>query len=83
MDFSFTDEQTLLEESVARFIQNDYGFDDRQKLVKSELGYSADNWSTFAELGWLGVPFAEADGGFGGGAVESILMNLRHIMNLQ
>ena len=74
MDFSFTEEQTLLEESVARFIQNDYGFDDRQKLVKSELGYSADNWSTFAELGWLGVPFAEADGGFGGGAVESILM---------
>ncbi len=74
MDFSFTEEQTLLEESVARFIQNDYAFDDRQKLVKSELGFSADNWSTFAELGWLGVCFAEADGGFGGGAVEAMLM---------
>ena len=74
MDFSFTDEQTLLEESVARFIQNDYAFDDRQKLVKSETGFSTDHWSTFAELGWLGVPFTEADGGFGGGAVESMLM---------
>ena len=74
MDFSFTEEQTLLEESVSRFIQNDYDFDSRQKLVKSEIGYSADNWSTFAELGWLGVPFEEADGGFGGGAVESMLM---------
>lgn len=74
MDFSFTEEQTLLEESVARFIQNDYGFDARQKLVRSENGFSTDNWATFAELGWLGVTFAEADGGFGGGAVESMLM---------
>ncbi len=75
MDFSFTDEQTLLEESVARFIQNDYAFEDRQKLVKDENGFSAENWKTFAELGWLGVAFAEADGGFGGGAVESMLMH--------
>lgn len=74
MDFSFNEEQTLLEESVARFIQNDYAFDDRQKLVKSEGGFSAENWKTFAELGWLGVPFSETDGGFGGGAVESMLM---------
>ncbi len=74
MDFSLTEEQTLLEESVARFMQNDYSFDDRQKLVRSEDGYSKDNWQTFAELGWLGVPFAEADGGFGGGAVETMLM---------
>ena len=74
MNFSFTDEQTLLEGSVARYMPNDYDFDSRQKLVKSETGYSAENWSTFAELGWLDVPFAEADGGFGGGAVESMLM---------
>ena len=74
MDFSFTEEQTLLEESVARFFQNDYDFESRRQLTKSELGYSADNWKTFAELGWLGVPFSEADGGFGGGAVESMLM---------
>lgn len=74
MDFSFTDEQTLLEESVARFIQNDYGFETRQQVVKGELGYNADHWSTFAELGWLGVPFTEEEGGFGGGAVETMLM---------
>ncbi len=74
MDFSFSDEQTLLEDSVARYMQNDYSFADRQKLVKSETGFSAKNWSTFAELGWLGVAFAEADGGFGGGAIESMLM---------
>ena len=74
MDFSFTEEQTLLEESVAKYFQNDYDFESRQQLVKSEDGFSKDNWSTFAELGWLGVPFAEEDGGFGGGAIESMLM---------
>ena len=74
MDFSFNEEQTLLSESVERFIQNDYDFDARQKLVKSELGFSQENWSTFAELGWLAVCFSEEDGGFGGGAVESMLM---------
>ena len=74
MDFSFSDEQALLQESVSRFITNDYGFDARQKNSRSELGYSLENWKTFAELGWLGVPFAESAGGFGGGAVELMLM---------
>jgi pimeloyl-CoA dehydrogenase small subunit len=74
MDFSFSEEQTLLQDSIARFIQNEYPFDKRQKLIRDELGYSSANWQTFAELGWLGVPFPEADGGFGGGAVESMIM---------
>ena len=75
MDFSFTEEQTLLQESVSRFMQNDYGFEARQKNASSEQGFSAENWQTFAELGWLGVPFSEADGGFGGGAIETALMS--------
>ncbi len=74
MDFSFTDEQNLLKDSVERFVQNDYGFEDRQKIVRTEQGYSADNWNTFAELGWLGVPFSEEDGGFGGQAVDMMLI---------
>tara|TARA_B000000532_G_C18854689_1_gene401129 strand:+ start:91 stop:1221 length:1131 start_codon:yes stop_codon:yes gene_type:complete len=74
MDFSFSDEQTLLQESVSRFITNDYGFESRQKHSRSDAGYSLENWRTFAELGWLGVPFSENYGGFGGGAVETMLM---------
>lgn len=74
MDFSLTEEQTLLEDSVAKYMQSDYSFQERQKLSKSELGYSAENWSTFAELGWLAVGFSEEDGGFGGGAIETMLM---------
>ena len=75
MDFSFTEEQTLLQESVSRFMQNDYSFDARQKNWQSEEGFSTANWQTFAELGWLGVTFSEADGGFGGGAIETIVMS--------
>ena len=74
MDFSFSDEQTLLQESVSRFITKDYGFESRQKHSRSDAGYSPENWQTFAELGWLGVPFSENHGGFGGGAVETMLM---------
>ena len=72
MDFSFSSEQTLLQDSVERFIQNDYGFDQRQKLTGSELGFSKEHWSHFAELGWLGLPFAEEDGGFGGSAIDTM-----------
>jgi alkylation response protein AidB-like acyl-CoA dehydrogenase len=74
VDFSFSDEQSLLKDSVERFIQNDYAFDARQKLVKTEQGFSPKNWKTYAELGWLGIPFAEADGGFGGGPIETMLI---------
>ena len=75
MDFSFSEEQTLLQESIERFIRNDYSFEARQRVVKQEAGYDPGNWRTFAELGWLGVPFPEEDGGFGGTAVESIVMS--------
>ncbi len=74
MDFSFTDEQNLLQESLSKFIQNDYGFDDRQKSAAHEKGFAAANWKQFAELGWLGMPFSEADGGYGGSAVDTMLM---------
>jgi pimeloyl-CoA dehydrogenase small subunit len=74
MDFSFSPEQTLLKDSVEKFLQQDYPFEARQKLVRSERGYSAENWRKFAELGWLGVAFSEADGGFGGGPIETMLV---------
>ena len=74
MDFSFSEEQTLLQDSIQKFIQNDYSFERRQAIVQEEAGFSRDNWRAFAELGWFGVPFSEADGGFGGTAIESMIM---------
>ena len=74
MNFDFTEEQVMLRDSVARFIQDDYDFDTRQRIAGSEEGMSRANWQTFAELGWLSIPFAEEHGGFGGNAVDVMLM---------
>ena len=74
MDFSLSDEQTMLAESVARFIDNDYDFESRQQIAAGDAGYSRALWQTYAELGWTAVPFAEDDGGLGGGPIELILM---------
>jgi len=74
MAFALTDEQKLLQESVDRFIERDYDFESRTKLADGDEGWSAKNWATFAELGWLGVPFAEDVGGYGGGPVEAGLI---------
>ena len=74
MDFSYTEEQQMLQDSVQKFVQNRYDFDTRNAIIASDDGYSIENWQLFAELGWLTVPFSEADGGFGGSAVDLIVM---------
>lgn len=74
MDFSFSEEQGLLQDTVQRYIQKSYTFEERQKLLKTEDGFSREHWATFAELGWLALPFSEENGGFGGTAVETMIM---------
>jgi alkylation response protein AidB-like acyl-CoA dehydrogenase len=74
MNFDFSEEQVMLRDSVARYIQDDYDFDTRNKVVASEEGFSRENWQTFAELGWLSIPFAEENGGFGGSPVDLMLI---------
>ena len=75
MDLSRNEVQTMLADSVEKFISNDYDFEARQAYAASDPGFSADVWQTFAELGWTAVPFSEEDGGFDGGAMElTILM---------
>ncbi|HAD70710.1 MAG TPA: pimeloyl-CoA dehydrogenase small subunit, partial [Gammaproteobacteria bacterium] len=56
MDFSYTEEQQMLQESVQKFVQKNYEFATRAKIIASENGYSNENWELFAELGWLTVP---------------------------
>lgn len=74
MDFSLSDEQRLLKESAERFVQADYPFTKRREWTASADGFSRDNWTKFAELGWLALPFAEEDGGFGGTPVETMVL---------
>jgi alkylation response protein AidB-like acyl-CoA dehydrogenase len=67
MDFDLTDDQRLLKESVDRLIADRYGFEQRKAYGAEPDGWSAAVWRQFAELGLLGLPFAESDGGYGCG----------------
>ncbi|MGH8737288.1 MAG: acyl-CoA dehydrogenase family protein, partial [Burkholderiales bacterium] len=70
MNFDYNEEQQLLADSIRRFIAKDYDFEARKKIVASKDGSSAKVWSTFAEMGLLGIPFGADLGGFGGGAID-------------
>ena len=74
MDFDLTDEQRLLRESVDRLIADRYGFEARRGHRAEAGGWSRSVWTQFAELGVLGLPFSEQDGGFGGGPVETAIV---------
>lgn len=72
MDFRYTEEQLALQETLRRFIAKDYDFDRRRALANSPLGYSAQAWAQYAELGLLGLPYPEEFGGLGGSAVDTM-----------
>ena len=74
MDFELSEEQRLLQDSVSRLIADRYSFEQRKGYLKTPEGFSAALWSQYAELGLLGLPFAEEYGGFGGGAQEIMLV---------
>ena len=74
MDFDFTDEQRLLKDSVDRLVADQYQFEQRKKYMAEPDGWSRTVWQHYAELGLLGLPFAEAHGGFGGGPVETMIV---------
>ena len=74
MDFDLSEEQRLLKESVDGLLNDSYDFDARKKYMKEKGGWSKAVWSKLAEQGLLGLPFAEADGGFGAGAVETMIV---------
>jgi pimeloyl-CoA dehydrogenase small subunit len=74
MDFDLSDEQRLLQESLGRLLADRYGFESRKAHLNSPQGWSREMWAAYAELGLLGLPFAEEEGGFGGGAVETMIV---------
>jgi pimeloyl-CoA dehydrogenase small subunit len=74
MDFDLSEEQRLLKESVDGLLADAYDFEQRKKYMKEKGGWSKAIWGKLAEQGLLGLPFAEADGGFGAGAVETMIV---------
>ena len=74
MDFDFSDEQTMLNETVTRFVAETYDFQKREHALKTAEGWSREAWAGLAEMGLLALPFSEEDGGFGGGGVEMMIV---------
>ncbi|MGV3655966.1 MAG: acyl-CoA dehydrogenase family protein [Noviherbaspirillum sp.] len=68
MDFDQGEEQAQLADSVARYLEREYGFEARMEMVRSDAPRGGKAWERFAEMGLLGLPFAEEHGGFGWGA---------------
>jgi pimeloyl-CoA dehydrogenase small subunit len=74
MNFDFNDEQRLLQEGVQRLLSEQYDFETRRHAIASEEGFSLALWQKFAELGLTALPFAEQDGGIGGGGEEIMIV---------
>src|ERR1700716_1629461 len=74
MDLSLSDEQKQLQDGAERFVREKYTFENRRKIAATERGWLPENWAQFAELGWLGMAFPEEGGGYGGGAVGTLVV---------
>jgi pimeloyl-CoA dehydrogenase small subunit len=74
MDFEFSEEQSILKDSLARLLADNYGFEQRKKHMAAPEGWSADMWGKYAEMGLMALPFSEEDGGIGGGPVETMIV---------
>lgn len=75
MDFTYTETQDMVRDTLARFLADTYDFDRRQKMIASDAGRDPAIWQALAqELGMLGASFAESHGGLGGGALENAIV---------
>lgn len=74
MDFDLSDEQSMLKQSLERLLGDRYGFEQRNRHMSEADGYSAQLWDDYAQMGLMALPFAEADGGLGGGPVETMIV---------
>jgi pimeloyl-CoA dehydrogenase small subunit len=74
MDFSYTEEQQALQDSLRRFLAKEYDFEKRRQISRSAAGYSKEHWRTLAEMGVLGLGIPEAHGGMNGSPVDTMLV---------
>jgi alkylation response protein AidB-like acyl-CoA dehydrogenase len=75
LDFNFTETQSMLRDTLRRFLADAYDFDKRQAMLRMEGGRDPGIWRALAtELGLLGAALPEQYGGFGGGPVDSMVL---------
>lgn len=74
MNFELTEEQQMMVDQTAKFVQNDSPVERFRKLRETERGWDTEMWSRMGELGWMGIAFPEEHGGFGGRFVDMALV---------
>ena len=70
MNFNHTEDRRMLVDALNRFLEKEYDFATRERILKSDEGFSRKHWQQFAEMGVIGALFAEADGGYGGAGFD-------------
>jgi alkylation response protein AidB-like acyl-CoA dehydrogenase len=74
MDIQWTEDQELLRRSIQRFLNDQYDFSMRRRIVATDEGWSRQHWHAFAELGLFAAPFGEESGGLGGGPMATMII---------
>ena len=82
MDFELDQDQQMLAKTVGDFARNESPVARFRQLRDGDIGYDPATWRKMGELGWMGVPFAESVGGFGGSFIDCaiILENLANTL---
>ncbi len=74
MDFTLSDEQVALKDSVDRFVMNAHGFEQARINAASADGFSRGDWTKFADLGWLMMLIPEERGGLGWNLIDAAVL---------
>ena len=74
MNLTLSQDQILIKDSADKFLEQNYSFENRQNFIQNKSNSFKKNWSSFSELGWLGLAFSEDIGGFDG--------NINNLMTL-
>jgi acyl-CoA dehydrogenase len=73
LDFTFTDEQEMLRDTVRKFMQKEVSLDFVHQIDEKEE-FPDELWQKMVSLGWTGLPFPEEYGGYGGSVIDQAMI---------
>jgi len=74
MDFSHSEIQQMLHDSITKFVSDNGGVEQHRELGDNGLSHNEALWRQFAELGWLAAPFEEEHGGLAAGSADMMVI---------
>jgi alkylation response protein AidB-like acyl-CoA dehydrogenase len=74
MDIGFSEEQELLRDTARKFLEAACTTKFVRERMATSEAVTPEFWSQLAEQGWLGINFAEEDGGSGLGLTDLVVL---------